>query len=145
MSQLQGNDLFYGPLYPFAVQLRTSWRQVSSLFGLWLPSSQHSALNIVGTQNAWGACQFSSVAQSCLSLWDPMNSSMPGLPVYHQLPEFTQTRVLWVGDTIQPSHPLSSPSPPALNLSQHVLVFKKVWFSYLSAFGPSAEWRLMHY
>ena len=59
---------------------------------------------------------FSSVAQSCLTLCDPMNCSMPGLPVHHQLPEFTQTHVLRVGDAIQPSHPLSSPSPPAPNL-----------------------------
>ena len=57
--------------------------------------------------------QFSSVAQSCLTLWDPMNRSMPGLPVHHQLPEFTQTHVHQVSDAIQPSHPLSSPSPPA--------------------------------
>ena len=57
--------------------------------------------------------QFSSVAQSCSTLCDPMNSSMPGLPVHHQLPEFTQTHVHRVGDAIQPSHPLSSPSPPA--------------------------------
>ena len=63
--------------------------------------------------------QFSSVAQSCLILCDPMNWSTPGLPVHHQLPEFTQTHVHWVGDAIKPSHPLSSPSPPALNLSQH--------------------------
>ena len=59
----------------------------------------------------------SSAAQSCLSLCDPMNHSTPGLPVYHQLPEFTQTHVYWVSDAIQPSYPLSSPSPPALNLS----------------------------
>ena len=57
--------------------------------------------------------QFSSVTQWCLTLCDPMNCSMPGLPVHHQLPEFTQTHVHWVGDAIQPSHPLSSPSPPA--------------------------------
>ena len=63
--------------------------------------------------------QFSSVAQSCPTLCDPMNCSTPGLPVHHQLPEFTQTHVHWVRDAIQPSHPLSSPSPPALNLSQH--------------------------
>ena len=63
--------------------------------------------------------QFSSVAQSCPTLCDPMNRSTPGLPVRHQLPEFTQTHVCRVGDAIQPSHPLSSPSPPALNLSQH--------------------------
>ena len=57
--------------------------------------------------------QFSSVAQSCPTLCDPMNRSMPGLPVHHQLPEFTQTHVHWISDAIQPSPPLSSPSPPA--------------------------------
>ena len=62
--------------------------------------------------------QFSSVAQSCLTLW-PMNCSTPGLPVHHQLPKFTQTHVLRVGDAIQPSHPLSSSYPPAPNPSQH--------------------------
>ena len=56
--------------------------------------------------------QFSSVAQSCPTLCDPMNRSTPGLPVHHQLPEFTQTHVYRVGDAIQPSHPLLSPSPP---------------------------------
>ena len=63
--------------------------------------------------------QFSSVTQSCPTLCDPMDYSTPGLPAHHQLPEFTQTHVYWVSDAIQPSHPLSSPSPPALNLSQH--------------------------
>ena len=63
--------------------------------------------------------QFSAVAQSCPTLCDPMNSSTPGLPVHHQLPEFTQTHVHRVCDAIQPSHPLSSPSPPAPNPSQH--------------------------
>ena len=62
---------------------------------------------------------FSSVAQSCPTLCDPMNRSTPGLPVHHQLLEFTQTHVHQVGDAIQPSHPLSSPSPPAPNPSQH--------------------------
>ena len=61
--------------------------------------------------------QFSSVAQSCPTLCDPMNRSTPGLPVHHQLPEFTQTHVHRVSDAIQPSHPLSSPSPPAPNPS----------------------------
>ena len=65
------------------------------------------------------AFQFSSVAQSCPTLCDPMNHSTPGLPVHHQLPEFTQTHVQQVSDAIQPSHPLSSPSPPAPNPSQH--------------------------
>ena len=67
--------------------------------------------------------QFSSVAQSCPTLWDPMNHSTPGLLVHHQLLEFTQTHVHWVGDAIQPSHPLSSPSPPALNPSRHQGLF----------------------
>ena len=63
--------------------------------------------------------QFSSVSQSCMTLCDPMNYSTSGLPVHCQLPEFTQTHVHQVGDAIQPSHPLSSPSPPTFNLSQH--------------------------
>ena len=67
--------------------------------------------------------QFSSVAQSCPTLCNPMNHSMLGLPIQHQLPEFTQTHVHRVSDAIQPSHPLSSPSPPALNLSQHQGLF----------------------
>ena len=62
--------------------------------------------------------------QSCLTLCDSMNHSMPGLPVHHQLLESTQTHVHCVGDGIQPSHPLSSPSPPALSLSQHQGLFK---------------------
>ena len=70
--------------------------------------------------------QFSSVAQSCPTLCDPMNRSTPGLPVHHQLPEFTQTHVHRVGDAIQPSHPLSSPSPPAPNPSQHQSLFQGV-------------------
>ena len=68
--------------------------------------------------------QFSSVAQSCPTLCDPMNRSTLGLPVHHQLPEFTQTHVHWVGDATQASHPLSSPSPPAPNPSQQA-GFKK--------------------
>ena len=70
--------------------------------------------------------QLSSVAQSCPTLCDPMNPSTPGLPVHHQLPEFTQTHVHRVSDAIQPSHPLSSPSPPAPNPSQHQGLFQWV-------------------
>ena len=71
--------------------------------------------------------QFNSVAQSCATPCDPMSRvpSLPGLPVHHQLPEFTQTHVHWIGDAIQPSHPLSS-HPPALNLSQHQGLFQWV-------------------
>ena len=68
--------------------------------------------------------QFSSVAQSCPTLCDPMNHSTPGLPVHHQLPEFTQTQVHRVSDAIQPSHPQSSPSPPVPNPSQHQSLFQ---------------------
>ena len=68
--------------------------------------------------------QITSVAQLCPTLFDPMNRSMSGLPVHHQLPEFTQTHVHQVSDAIQPSHPLSSPSPLALNPSQHQSLFQ---------------------
>ena len=80
--------------------------------------------------------QFSSVTQSCPTLCDPMNCSMPGLPVHHQLPESTQTHVHQVGDAIQPSHPLLSPSPPAPNPSQHQSFFESTlrmkWPKYWS-------------
>ena len=73
---------------------------------------------------------FSSVTQLCPTLCDPMDCNTLGLSVHHQLPEFTQTHVHWVGDAIQPSHPLSSPSPPAFNLSQHQDLFKWVSSSH---------------
>ena len=68
--------------------------------------------------------QIRSVAQSCPTLGDPMNRGTPGLPVHHQLPEFTETHIHRVSDAIQPSHPLSSPSPLALNPSQHQSLFQ---------------------
>ena len=71
-----------------------------------------------------------------------MNRSTPGFPVHHQLPEFTQTHVHWVGDAIQPSNPLSSPSPPALNLSQHQGLFK--WVSSLHQVAKVLEFQLQH-
>ena len=78
----------------------------------------------------FSSVQFISVARSCLTLCNPMNRSTPGLPVYHQLPEFTQTHVYWISDAIQPSHPLSSPSPPAPNPSQHHSLFQWVSSSH---------------
>ena len=74
--------------------------------------------------------QFSSVAQSCLTLCDPMDCRMPGLPVHHRLLESTQTHVHWVSDGIQPSHPLSPPFSPIFNLSQYQGLFKWVSFSH---------------
>ena len=78
----------------------------------------------------FSSVQFISVAQSCLTLCNPMNRSTSGLPVHHQLPEFTQTHVHRVGDAIQPSHPLSSPSPPVPNPSQHQSLFQWVKSSH---------------
>ena len=86
--------------------------------------------------------QFSSVAQLCPTPCDPMNRSKPGLPVHHQLPEFTQTHDHRVSDVIQPSHPLSSPSPPAPNPSQHQSLFQWVnstWGGQSFAVSPSAS------
>ena len=86
--------------------------------------------------------QFCSVAQSYQTLCNPMNCSTLGLPVHHQLQELTQTHVHWVGDAIQPSHPLSSTSPPALNLSQHQSLFK--WVSSSHQVAKVLEFRLQH-
>ena len=82
-------------------------REVKQTLNLRLESGSHSV-------------QFSTDTQSCPTLCNPMNFSTPGLPVHHPLPEFTQTHVHWVGDGIQPSHPLLSPSPPTFNLSQNL-------------------------
>ena len=89
-------------------------------------------------QSFFHSVPFCSVARSCLTLCDPMNCSTPGLPVHHQLPEFIQTHVHRVGDAIQPSHPLSSPSPPGFNLSQHQGLFQWVSSSHQSI-GVSAS------
>ena len=86
--------------------------------------------------------QFSSVAQSCPTLCDPMNHSTPGLPVHHHLPEFTQTQVHRFGDAIQPSHPLSYPSPPSPNPSQHQGLFQ--WVNSSHEVAKVLEFRLPH-
>ena len=87
--------------------------------------------------------QFSSVAQSCPTLCYPMNCSTPGLPVHHQLLEFTQTHVHQVGNAIQPSHPLSSPSPLASNSSQHQTLFK--WVNSSHEVAKVLEFQLQHH
>ena len=86
--------------------------------------------------------QFSSVAQLCPTLCDPMNCSTPGLPVHHQLPEFTQTHIHWVGHTIQPSHPLLSPVSPAPNPSQHQSLFQ--WVNSSHEVARVLEFNLSH-
>ena len=90
----------------------------------------------------WVSVQFSSVAQSCLTLCNPMNHSTPGLPVHHQLPDFTQTHVHRVGDAIQPSHPLSSPSSPAPNPFQHQSLFQ--WVNSSHGVAKVLEFQLQH-
>ena len=103
--------------------------------------------NLYWSINTLSVQSVSSVAQSCPTLCDPMNRSTPGLPVHHQLPEFTQTHVHRVSDTIPPSHPLSSPSPPAPNPSQHQVFsnestlrirWPKYW-SFSFSISPSNE------
>ena len=80
--------------------------------------------------NKWGSDQIRSVTQLCLTLCDPMNRSMPGLPVHHQLPEFTQTHVHRVSDAIQPSHPLSSPIPPSIRAFSNESTLRMRWPKY---------------
>ena len=86
--------------------------------------------------------QFISVTQSFLTLCDPMNCSTPGLLVHHQLLKFTQTHVHWVGDAIQPSHPLAPPSPPAPNPSQHQSLFQ--WVNSSHEVAKILEFQLQH-
>ena len=90
----------------------------------------------------WASVQFSSLAQSCPALCDPMNRSTLGLPIHHQLPEFNQTHVHWVSDAIQPSHPLSSLSPPSLNPSHHQGLFQ--WVTSSQEVDKVLEFQLQH-
>ena len=87
--------------------------------------------------------QIRSVAQSCLTLCNPMNRSTPGLPIHHQLPEFTETHVRRVSDAIQPCHPLSSPSPPAPNPSQYQSLFQ--WVNSSHEVAKVLEFQLQHH
>ena len=103
---------------------------------------KHSTSSQLSLRPLITSALFSSVAQSCPTLCDPMNRSMPGLHVHHQLPESTQTHVHWVSDAIQPSHPLSSPSHPAFNLSQNQGLFK--WVSSLHQVAKVLEFQLQH-
>ena len=118
MKQVPSKDLVSGSAVPFLVL----WLEREDVVFLLLLSF---CFLLFCLSLLLGICsdQFSSVAQSCLTLCDLMNCRTLGLPVHHQLPEFTQTHVHRVGDAIQPSHPLLSPSPPAPNPSQHQSLF----------------------
>ena len=98
-------------------------------------------MSTLGKGQFW--VQFSSVSQSCPALCDPMNCSTPGLPVHHQLPEFTQTHIHRVSDAIQPSHPRSSPSPPAPNPSQHQSLFQ--WVNSSHEVAKVLEFQRQHH
>ena len=132
--------------------LAINWRAPSDSRGVHVPKWVRSA-TWVFSESIWTAItryyrvggwavQFSSVAQMCPTLCELMDLSMPGFSVHHQLPEFTQTHVHWVGDAIQPSHPLLSPSPPAFNLSQHQGLFQWVCSSHQGA--KVLEFQLQH-
>ena len=108
----------------------------------WEPERMQAAGIHLPQQNNFSSVQFSSVAQSCPTLCIPMNCSMPGLPVHHQCPEFTQTHVHWVGDAIQPSYPLLSPSPPATNPSQHQGLFQ--WIKSLHEVAKVLKFQPQH-
>ena len=120
---------------PFSV---TSYvAQGTWTFSTWLSSSENERNNytcLIGL--------FSSVTQSCPTLCNPMECSMPGFPVHHQLPELAQTCVHWTSDAIQPSHPLSFPSPPALNLSQHQGLFQ--WLGSSHQVARVLEFQTQH-
>ena len=105
----------------------TPTNEQSCCTGAWLFPPYRNTLK---GQSCLSSVQFSSVAQSCPTLCDPMNHSMLGLPVHHQVLEFTQTQVHRVSDAMQPSHPLSPPSPPAPNRSQHQSLFQWVSSSH---------------
>ena len=116
--------------YSGLISFRIDWFDLLAVQGTFKCLLQHHSLkaSLFGTQPfLWSMTtinMISSVAQSCPTLCDPMNRSMPGLPVHHQLPELTQTHVHQVDYAIQPSHPLSSPFPPASNPSQHQGLFQ---------------------
>ena len=104
-------------------------------FQLWFPQGVCPVVGLLGHQ-------FSSIAQLCQTLCDPMDCSTPGLPVHHQLTELAQTHVHQVGDAIQPSHPLSSPSPPAFSLSPNQGLFQ--WVSSSNQVAKVLEFQLQH-
>ena len=121
------------------LQVKTNWPYIDDCWS-WVTGV---CMHYLTTSTSIFWYQFSSVTQSCPTLCNPMNHSTPGLPVHYQLPESTQTQVHRVGDAIQPSHPLSSPSPPALNLSQHQGLFQ--WVSSLHLVAKVLEFQLQHH
>ena len=125
---LQRKFIFIVTTYSNTTKTFTLWPrndlEISRNVGSTKEYANHQTTGLISHSSS---LQFSSVAQSCPTLCHPTDCSTPGRPVHHQLPEFIQTHINWVSDAIQPSHPLSSSSPPALNLSQHQGLFQ--WIS----------------
>ena len=142
LSLPQNQDsLWCPPMLPSVACLDpTSWQHVSGTQRCWSNGS-HAVIGENLFSLSYYTCCF-SVSRSCLTLGNPMNCSMPGFPVLHCSPEFAQTHVHWIGDAIQPSHPLSPPSPPALNLSQYQGLFH--WVGSLHQLAKVLELQLQH-
>ena len=128
--------LWYSEIWPSYFHM---WTLLFCLRFTMIPDSRDLCLTS-NLKIIFSSVQFSWVAQSCPTLPDPMNRSTPGLPVHHQLPEFTQTHVHRVSDAIQPSHPLLSPSCPAPNPSQHQSLFQ--WVNSLHEVAKVLEFQL---
>ena len=126
---------WYATLCVCVLHMKEKELRMKPVFGICFQAGKRTGFEL-------NSVQFSLITQSCPTLCDPMDHSTPGLPVHHQLRECTQTHVHWVGDAIQPSHPLSSPSPPVFNLSQHKGVFK--WVSSLHQVAKILEFQLQH-
>ena len=126
------------------------YQEIQRVWWQWIWNWKHPSQKSRAQENKnfmllyWQSCsvQFSSVTQSCPTHCDAMDCSTVGLPIHNQLPEFTQTHVLWVGDAIPPPHPLLSPFPPLFNLSQHQGLFK--WVSSLHQVTKGLELQLQH-
>ena len=136
-SVFSWEDSTYPKTYFFKVGVRMCLLSFNLNYKSWLDSLCLIIFILIICQGG-----FSLVAQSCPTLCDPMNCSTPGLPVHHQLPEFTQTRVHRDSDAIQPFHPLSSGSPPAFNLPQHQSLFQ--WVSCSHQVAKILELQLQH-
>ena len=126
-SQGHNRYILIGKKYIYILAINQIVSMCQNIFEKFMPEIRLFFLKV---PMVVGGVMFSSVTQSRRTLCDPMNRSTPGLPVHHQLPEGTQTHVHWVGDAIHPSHPLSSPSPPAPNPSQHQGLFQWVSSSH---------------
>ena len=128
----------------YTVSKNKTWSWLAQTMNSLLPNSDLNWRKLGKPLDHSGisSLQFSLLTQLCPTLWDPMNCSMPDLPVDHQLLEFTQTHVHWVGDAIQPSYPLSSPSPPAPNPSQHQGLLQ--WVNFSHEVAKVLEFQLQH-